>query len=219
MQLRICFRHSKIHRHYPFNRFSLSVAVLLKSAHHGGVRAILSPWAGGREARVQLLLGMAIPFLLGLFLVNTAKKAPDISFGLLIVSVSQAMAMLIATSAILYEQMDRGRRNYHRQLEQLATRDPLTGAFNRYALERRAEVELARSRRHGHPLSVLIVDADHFKRINDTHGHGTADKVLSRLALLLQSHSRREDVVARWGGEEFVLLLPDTPARNAVAVA
>ncbi|WP_192954792.1 GGDEF domain-containing protein [Gallaecimonas mangrovi] len=197
----------------------VTLAILLSSAHRGGIRAILSPWAGGKVARLQLFLSMGVPFLVGLLLIKTAERSPSVSFGLLIVVISQASALMIALSAILYEQMDRSRRASHRQLEQLATRDPLTGAYNRHALERRAEIELARSRRHGFPLSAVIIDADHFKRINDTFGHSVGDIVLQRLASLLSSNSRTQDLVARWGGEEFVLLLPDTNAENTLKVA
>ncbi|EKE72385.1 GGDEF domain-containing protein [Gallaecimonas xiamenensis] len=197
----------------------MSLAILVRTANRGGLRALLSPWTGGKIARLQLVVGMVTPFLIGLLLVKTADRAPDLSFGMLIVAVSQASALLIAVSAILYETMDKERRSYHRQMELMATRDPLTASFNRYALERRAETELARSRRHRYPLSVLVVDADHFKQINDNFGHPVGDLVLQQLASLLRRHCRAQDTVARWGGEEFVVLLPDTPLNKAFQVA
>ncbi|WKE64908.1 GGDEF domain-containing protein [Gallaecimonas kandeliae] len=197
----------------------LAMAILLCSAHRGGLRALLSPRVGGRVARLQLLLGFSIPFLTGFLLVNTVQHSPDLSLGILIVTVSQATVVLITVSAILYDQVDLGRRRYQRQLELLATKDALTLTYNRYALERRADQELARFHRHGPPLSALLVDIDHFKVINDTYGHGVGDLVLQRLAALMRSHCRCQDMVARWGGEEFVLLLPDTALEAAAQAA
>lgn len=105
------------------------------------------------------------------------------------------------------------------ELERLATRDPLTGLLNRRAFVQRAELELERARRQGTPVAVLMVDLDHFKSINDRHGHGMGDEVLRQAAQRLEQVVRRTDCVARYGGEEFVLLLPDTPADSALQLA
>jgi len=94
------------------------------------------------------------------------------------------------------------------ELERMATTDPLTGLSNRRDLQRVAEVERARAMRHRHDLAVLVVDADHFKRVNDTHGHAGGDVVLQVVAKELASLVRGHDLVGRWGGEEFVLVLP-----------
>tara|TARA_R110001599_G_scaffold146321_7_gene329443 strand:+ start:4755 stop:6227 length:1473 start_codon:yes stop_codon:yes gene_type:complete len=105
------------------------------------------------------------------------------------------------------------------RLEQLSTTDPLTQLNNRRALEERLHEELSRSKRTGDPLSLLIVDVDHFKRYNDTHGHPEGDQALRALAAALSDVSRTNDTVARLGGEEFVLLLPHTDASGCCAVA
>ncbi len=94
-------------------------------------------------------------------------------------------------------------------LAQLATRDALTGVFNRRYLDQRLGECHERWRRNRHGYALVVVDADHFKRINDTHGHAGGDAVLRQLAGLLQQGRRSTDVVARFGGEEFVVLLPD----------
>jgi len=94
-------------------------------------------------------------------------------------------------------------------LAQLATRDGLTGVFNRRHLDERLHECHDRWRRSQHGYAVVVVDADHFKRINDTQGHAAGDAVLRQLAGLLQQGRRSTDVVARFGGEEFVVLLPD----------
>lgn len=111
------------------------------------------------------------------------------------------------------------RQAFEQKLMELATRDSLTGALNRRAFLEQMEGALQSSRRHGHGLSVLLIDADHFKQINDTHGHQTGDKVLIHLAGLAQDCLRGTDRFARWGGEEFVALLPETDGGQAVEVA
>lgn len=90
--------------------------------------------------------------------------------------------------------------------------DVLTGWHNRRYLQTRLREELARSRRDGSPLTLLLIDIDHFKRVNDNHGHLAGDLVLTEVAQRIESRIRASDVAARYGGEEFVLLLPDTDA-------
>lgn len=95
-------------------------------------------------------------------------------------------------------------------LEQQAITDPLTNLFNRRHLDRRVEEEVARAHRDGLPLSVLVIDLDHFKRVNDRFGHQVGDLVLVRLACLLLKTVRQNDFVARFGGEEFVIVAPNS---------
>lgn len=105
------------------------------------------------------------------------------------------------------------------QLSEQANRDPLTGLYNRRYLGSTTMRELARCRREGHPLSLMLIDIDHFKRINDAHGHQAGDEVLRNVALRLSERSRAADVVCRYGGEEFLLLLPDMPQAAALELA
>jgi diguanylate cyclase (GGDEF)-like protein len=100
-----------------------------------------------------------------------------------------------------------------------AQRDPLTGCFNRRAFVTLFEREAERSKRLGRGLSLVYFDIDHFKRVNDTHGHDVGDEMLKHLVLVTDAESREHDVLFRWGGEEFVLLLPHTPPGEAVALA
>ena len=102
------------------------------------------------------------------------------------------------------------------QLSEQASRDPLTGLYNRRYLDTTLERELARCQREGQPLTLMLIDLDHFKRINDTWGHQAGDEVLRQLADMLESHARLADVACRYGGEEFLLLLPNMPLKNAV---
>jgi diguanylate cyclase (GGDEF)-like protein len=101
----------------------------------------------------------------------------------------------------------------------LATVDPLTGVLNRQALIGRIEAELDRASRYGRPLSIVLVDLDHFKRVNDAHGHSAGDTVLRDFAATLQANVRAVDIVGRYGGEEFMLVLPETDADAAATMA
>ena len=104
------------------------------------------------------------------------------------------------------------------QIRQLATHDDLTGLLNRRAMLDRMQLEQRRSLRSGSPLLIAQLDIDHVKAVNDTHGHAAGDLVLQRFADTVRRNVRDTDVLARWGGEEFVLLLCDTPAADAVAL-
>jgi len=101
-------------------------------------------------------------------------------------------------------------------LRNQAIRDPLTGLFNRRYLEETMERELNRARRQKIPLSVIMMDLDHFKQYNDTFGHSAGDELLSALGILLRSQIRGEDIACRYGGEEFLLILSGTPVAIAL---
>jgi diguanylate cyclase (GGDEF)-like protein len=90
-----------------------------------------------------------------------------------------------------------------------AVRDPLTGLFNRRYLDETLTRELQRATRHNHHIGVIMLDVDHFKQINDTYGHAAGDMMLATIGTFLQSHTRGEDIVCRYGGEEFTLILPE----------
>jgi len=104
-------------------------------------------------------------------------------------------------------------------LERENITDPLIGIYNRRYLDRRLEEEVARARRYGHPLSMLMLDVDHFKRINDEHGHQAGDGVLRFLGELIMGAVRGPDVVARYGGEELVVISPEIARERALALA
>lgn len=105
------------------------------------------------------------------------------------------------------------------ELSRLATTDPLTGTWNRRHFEEAAVLEAERAQRYAVPLSLLLFDVDHFKAINDHYGHQVGDQVLVTLADAVQAHLRAMDLLARWGGEEFVILVPHCSAAEAVRVA
>lgn len=103
--------------------------------------------------------------------------------------------------------------------QRLATVDALTGLMNRRALISSLQIEVERSARYGHPLSLVLLDVDHFKLINDKRGHRTGDIVLAALGRLLHASARRTDITARWGGEEFLIVLTSSDASGAMVFA
>lgn len=110
-------------------------------------------------------------------------------------------------------------RKTEEELLRLAATDPLTGTFNRREFTAIAEREAMRANRYHHALSVLMLDLDHFKRLNDTYGHGAGDKALQRFTMICTNALRNVDVFGRWGGEEFVALLPETDIQGATVIA
>ena len=109
-------------------------------------------------------------------------------------------------------------RESNLRLRELAATDPLTGLANRRTLMSTLEREFRRSQRNGAPLSLLMVDIDHFKRVNDRYGHQLGDEVLARVADILRRHLRPYDLAARFGGEEFCLILSETLLDKAIKV-
>lgn len=107
----------------------------------------------------------------------------------------------------------------YQRTKELSSRDDLTGLFNRRAFFENLEKEVQRARRYRRAFSVLMLDLDHFKNYNDTHGHLKGDEVLKELARLLLGNTRRADVAARYGGEEFVILLPEIGKQGGAVVA
>jgi len=110
-------------------------------------------------------------------------------------------------------------RNANGELHRLATTDSLTGVWNRRYLEQAVAGEMARAQRYGEPLALVMFDIDHFKAINDRHGHLVGDHVLIEMAQRIRGHLRASDLLARWGGEEFVILLPHSTAPAAARLA
>ncbi|OSM02178.1 GGDEF domain-containing response regulator [Magnetofaba australis] len=109
--------------------------------------------------------------------------------------------------------------NQMRNLEEIAYTDALTGACNRARLEGVMHAEMHRAMRHRSPLSIVMFDIDHFKKVNDTYGHNAGDDVLKKLIELVKNNLRASDTVARWGGEEFVLITPESGSEDARLLA
>src|SRR5215212_8559486 len=107
----------------------------------------------------------------------------------------------------------------NRALSEVSSRDALTGLYNRWYVIEKIDSEINRAMRHGSPMSLLMLDIDHFKRINDTWGHSAGDQVLQAIGKLLRESCRVYDVPGRYGGEEFCIVLPETKPGNTNVVA
>jgi two-component system cell cycle response regulator len=110
-------------------------------------------------------------------------------------------------------------RQLNEKLERLSNTDPLTGLYNRRYFFNTLEKEFERSKRYNRALSLLMMDIDFFKSVNDKCGHLTGDKILTIIARILKTDLRKIDICARYGGEEFVILLPETDVNGAISVA
>ncbi len=189
----------------------------------------------GREYARAYLEGFPTPLTLQLELKFKRSDGHDVwvlvhrhAFAQQLGSRAQApvAALMILTDVSALKQKERSSSAQCRELlaenqrlAELATLDPLTGLLNRRALDDRLEQETARARRHAHPLSVLLLDVDRFKLINDTFGHAEGDAALRLVATELQRHVRLSDVVARFGGEEFIVIAPHTQPAGAAVLA
>jgi len=134
------------------------------------------------------------------------------------VRLKQTQRELQASRETLQEQFNKLQR-LHLQVQEQAQRDPLTGVPNRYFLNEAMGTEIARHLRQGKHLVLMVLDLDHFKRINDTLGHQAGDDVLTGFAALLKRRFRASDLISRYGGEEFVVVLTDTDVQESAAVA
>jgi diguanylate cyclase (GGDEF)-like protein len=104
-------------------------------------------------------------------------------------------------------------------LKELATIDELTGVANRSKVKELLDREVDRARRYRNPLSLIYFDIDHFKQVNDTYGHKSGDEVLIEITKIIQKELRKTDILARWGGEEFLIVIPETSLQNGVVLA
>ncbi|NJN46493.1 MAG: diguanylate cyclase, partial [Candidatus Competibacteraceae bacterium] len=132
--------------------------------------------------------------------------------------VAQRTAALEQTNHQLRQEI-RERVRIELELKQAAQTDPLTGLLNRRAMRERLEYQAALTRRQHTPFCILLADLDHFKRINDEYGHEAGDRMLIGISELLRQRLRGQDAVARWGGEEMLMLLPTTRSAGAVQLA
>jgi diguanylate cyclase len=154
----------------------------------------------------------------------TERQGDMIAIALLILLIGMLLAGWITSqvASSVLAQLDAARRALQQQkdaADALARTDVLTGLANRRAFDETAEYEIQRAVRYGTPLTLVIADIDHFKAINDTHGHHTGDAVLIDFARVLTASVRGIDLVGRWGGEEFIILMPGTDRDEAPLAA
>ncbi|MEY2621337.1 MAG: hypothetical protein RIT26_1157 [Pseudomonadota bacterium] len=170
----------------------------------------------GKRAGWLITLGT----MLGLVLANPHLERPYSPN-----AVATALFCLLYLGIFFHTYVDRTfsyfsrMRDYNDRLEAIASLDPLTQLFNARAYYSACEQQIAQSQRTGQDFSVLFIDLDHFKAINDQHGHAVGDEVLRAVARQLEQHLRRSDLIGRIGGEEFSAFLPDTGVEGATQVA
>ncbi len=161
-----------------------------------------------------LFLWQQIPGLVALRLGFGAGLVAGVLTALPVAVLLRLVDELATSRARLEEEVHR-RRRMERALRQLADVDALTGLYNRRAFLERARQIAELARRYGFPLAMLLLDVDHFKQINDRAGHAVGDEVLHRLGQVVRRSLRRTDIAARFGGDEFVVLLPYTDLEGA----
>ncbi|MFK7966031.1 MAG: GGDEF domain-containing protein [Burkholderiaceae bacterium] len=165
------------------------------------------------------LLGIILLFL-ALYITSSlvGPQAPIGQFETMIVASLNYLVIIgfFQSSAAAYRNTV---RRAEKKLREQATTDELTGLSNRAHFQSRATTEVARARREGSSVGLLLADVDHFKRVNDRYGHEAGDTTLKEIAKILQEGLREVDILARWGGEEFLILLPGSSAVRSYEVA
>lgn len=202
--------------------FGLAFATLLLTANRAGLKAILSPYIGGKLARAQALAGYLIPTALGYILVKSVISVPNQDhslFGIFVVAICWFIILMVSISAVFHEKTDFLRRRNEAKLADAAQTDFLTGLYNRRQFFDLGDREIERVKRTGTDLWVLMIDLDHFKKINDMAGHAVGDQVLIAVSGALSASIRKVDVVGRLGGEEFAVLLADTHKEGCARVS
>ncbi|ROU07045.1 sensor domain-containing diguanylate cyclase [Lysobacter enzymogenes] len=178
-------------------------------AHDGGVRcAHLARAEAGADSGGDPRWSLCVPLMaqntsLGLLCLSGERPPREADLAL-IQSIAEQLSLAVVNLQL------------RETLRVQSLRDPLTGLFNRRYLEENLQRELLRCQRRKLPLSVLMLDVDHFKRFNDTHGHAAGDALLARVGQLLQELVRNEDIACRYGGEEFTVVLPEADAATAM---
>ena len=160
---------------------------------------------------IENISGQPVAYLVGINEIDGANIFTEGGLFRDLVLVTLLVLMLVV-STLIYDVKQK-------QLKRMATTDKLTGLYNRHRMVDLLEREVERHQRYGSPASVIMLDLDHFKDVNDRFGHSTGDRVLKETGLVLRETVRRQDAVARWGGEEFLILLPETGLQEAGAVA
>ncbi len=171
-------------------------------------------WQGLRwhETLASHLGVAALPPLLALL---TGTSFPMAAYAVMVLPAALACAAVQHVNARRYREACRMRD----RLQELASDDPLTGALNRRAFDAQANQVLMLARRHQQPVSLVLIDLDHFRHVNEHFGHATGDEVLRRLAGVVRTVLRASDLLGRWGGEVFVCLLPATDRAGALRAA
>lgn len=181
--------------------------------------------------QAMVLLAMAIGLILGVIcavvmarsmsgaLQSLIQGAKDVSAGNFGFRIMNETGDEIEDLTEAFNYMVETLGNSHERLVERANTDSLTGLYNHRYFQERLAAEVSRASRYGHSLSLLIIDIDFFKNFNDAHGHPTGDTALREIGVILTQSTREADVAVRYGGEEFAIILPETPMREAASLA
>ncbi|WP_377506175.1 GGDEF domain-containing protein [Octadecabacter sp. R77987] len=196
----------------------LSLAVLTLYLHRPFVRVALLLGDVGKRTRIMMMVGFLVPWACGFVLHRmfhvTERMVPVET--MIISLIIWCMVGTAVHSGVIQERVDRARRMTERKLARMATHDPLTGILNRRGLHDTLAQRWDIFTRSGVGTGIVLIDLDHFKKINDQLGHDEGDRILAKVGEVLRPQFRHGDVLGRWGGEEFMLILDtDDPERLA----
>jgi diguanylate cyclase (GGDEF)-like protein len=195
----------------------LSLAIVFLDPTSMVAKLVWSTGAGGVVARRLLPVAVVLPIILGRIFVSSTFNHGDLRLAMAFKAMSSTL-LFAAVIAHLCHTLNTTSRKM-RDAETSLQMDGLTGIYNRRYFDQRLQEEIATSRRDLTPLSLILFDADHFKRVNDVHGHLAGDEVLKALATVTSIALRTTDAACRYGGEEFAVILPQTSLEQATAIA
>lgn len=188
-------------------------------SNHAWLRVFLANSKQSRYLRLQLLVGFSVPWVVRILLaLNGSVIRGDVEVVLVAVSTWFILGTVVINARI-HESTDWTRRSMERRMSELASSDPLTGLFNRRGALDSAAKTLESCRARGQKVAVVMADLDDFKQVNDLFGHDFGDRVLMVSARGMRNRARSTDVLARWGGEEFLAILPDTDLDGGIVFA
>jgi diguanylate cyclase (GGDEF)-like protein len=195
----------------------LAIGFLFIERAEGFVRVFRGPSIAAMTARYMAPSAVMVPVVLGALFIRSRWSVghPHLVMALSVVSDIVLLVVLIWFFAAMIQRVETERAFVQRQAET----DQLTGIYNRRYFESSLDQEIERARRYGSPLSLLMIDVDNFKLLNDRHGHLVGDRLLYQLTRECESCLRAPDVFCRYGGDEFVIIAPETPGPAAMALA
>ncbi|RQW61870.1 GGDEF domain-containing protein [Vibrio viridaestus] len=200
--------------------YLLCVGAMASSANKAIFRLWLKDSIVGKIARLQIIVGVSFCFILG-FICRHELQQGSISavFPAYVAVVCWLVLFLTAFSSHILNKSERQKKQYEQELIYSARLDPLTGILNRRGFQEELNKERSRQRRYGGVISVLMIDIDYFKRVNDTFGHDVGDEIIKTVATIAKTSVRCTDIVCRYGGEEIIVALPKTSLSQATLVA
>ncbi|MBZ5491352.1 MAG: GGDEF domain-containing protein [Acidobacteriia bacterium] len=203
--------------HTGVNFLLLAIGFLFVERETGFVRVFHGSSIASMVARYLVPIAFLVPVVLGAIFIRTRWSLghPHLVMALTVVSNIVLLVGLIWLLASMIQRIEAERA----AVQQQAETDKLTGIYNRRHFEDSLELEIQRARRYGAPLALLMIDVDNFKLLNDRHGHLMGDRMLCRLARECESCLRISDVFCRYGGDEFVIIAPETSAQAAMTMA